>query len=391
MSNIERIKRFASLSDRQNNVLNTDRIMTYDYVDNSDVLIAYGGYDFNKTYEWQELLEINAKAYRGVGLDMTRTVYDPVNHWMRGKVDNWIHFMGVDPDSWEVTQAGETAWISKRPFSTLDQLKKFLPKIPDKEAIRQWYIPFMNNILEIMAAHNIAYIGAVEGPLTDAYTFVGIELFSLLIYDAPEIAEHIITCCGLYGEALTEAYSELEKGVPIQFMGEDIAGSTGPIFNPSYVKENLLHWWRTFAQPIRNRDGIFIFHTDGQYGSLLHLLLEELGAEGLNPIERNNCNDIFEIFEEYPHVSYFGNVCCEVTLPFGNRYDVEDETLELIEKIAPSGRICIGSSSEVHEQIPLLNIETMYSTVHEYGAYPIDVEKIRRRRREISSKLETRK
>jgi hypothetical protein len=216
------------------------------------------------------------------------------------------------------------------------------------------------------------------------------ELFSLLIYDVPEIADHIIECCGAYGETLTQAYTELPGAVPIQFMGEDIAGSNGPIFDPSYIREHALPWWRRFAEPIRNQDGIFIYHTDGQYERLLGLLLEELGAEGLNPIERNGCNDIFAIYEQYPQTAYFGNVCCEVTLPYGNRYDVEDETLELIERIGPTGRICIGSSSEVHEQIPLLNIETMYSTVHEYGTYPIDIDRIRRRRGEISSRLETR-
>ncbi|MDD4220077.1 MAG: uroporphyrinogen decarboxylase family protein [Sphaerochaetaceae bacterium] len=391
MTNIERINKFVSFQDRQKGILNTDRIMTYDYVDNSQVLIAYGGYDRNKTYEWEELLELNARAYRGVGLDMTRSVYDPVNHWMRSKVDNWIHFMGVDKDSWEVQQGGDTAWIAKRPFTNLEQLKGFLPKIPNKQEVREWYIPFMSNVLETMLAQDVVYIGAVEGPLTDAYTFVGIELFSLLIYDAPEIVEHIITCCGIYGETLAQAYTELPGAVPVQFMGEDIAGSNGPIFNPSFIRDNLLHWWRRFAKPIRSQDGVFVFHSDGQYGQLLKLILDELEAEGINPIERNRCNDIFTIFEEYPQTSYFGNVCCAVTLPYGNRYDVEDETLELIEKIGPKGRICIGSSSEVHEQIPLLNIETMYATVHEYGTYPIDVDRIRRRRDEISPHLTTRK
>ncbi|MDY0287912.1 MAG: uroporphyrinogen decarboxylase family protein [Sphaerochaeta sp.] len=391
MNNLERIRQFATITDRQKDILNTDRIMTYDYVDNTDVLVAYGGYDRNKTYGWQELLEINARAFRGIGLDMTRSVYDPVHHWMRGKVDNWIRFLGVDQDSWEVEQGGETAWIAKRPFSTLEELKKFLPKMPDRNAIREWYMPFMGNILKTMEDQDVVYIGAVEGPLCDAYTFVDLELFSLLIYDAPDVVKHIIDCCGVYSETLAQAYTELSGAAPIQFMGEDIAGSTGPIFRPDFVEESVLHWWKRIAAPIRNQDGIFIFHTDGQYGKLLDLILGKLGAEGLNPIERNRCNDIFSIYEQYPKVSYFGNVCCAVTLPYGNRYDVEDETLELIEKIGPTGRICIGSSSEVHEQIPLINIETMYAAVHEYGTYPIDIDRIQRRRSEISSHLATRK
>ena len=77
-------------------------------------------------------------------------------------------------------------------------------------------------------------------------------------------------------------------------------------------------------------------------------------ADGLNPIERNGCNDIFAIREAYPDKLLFGNVCCAQTLPHGTSYDVEkDETLELIEKIGPQRGIFIGSSSEVHDLVPV--------------------------------------
>ena len=92
----------------------------------------------------------------------------------------------------------------------------------------------------------------------------------------------------------------------------------------------------------------------------------------------------------YPEKLLFGNVCCAVTLPQGNIFDVEDETLELIERLGPQGGIFIGSSSEVHDLVPPENAAKMYETVLEYGAYPIDVERIQRRRREIKSFLKVR-
>jgi hypothetical protein len=65
--------------------------------------------------------------------------------------------------------------------------------------------------------------------------------------------------------------------------------------------------------------------------------------------------------------------------------------LELIEKIGPQGGILIGSSGEVGDLVPPENAVTMYETIHEYGIYPIDVERIRKRRSEIRNKLKTRK
>ena len=49
--------------------------------------------------------------------------------------------------------------------------------------------------------------------------------------------------------------------------------------------------------PLRAEGFKFIFHTDGRYGPALPLILEEFDADGLHPIERNGCNDIFEIRE----------------------------------------------------------------------------------------------
>lgn len=89
-----------------------DRILTWDFMDNLGILEQYGGYKWRETYEWQDILEINVKAFKNIGLDMTRYIYDPVNHWMGSKIVNWIRFFGVNPDNWRVKLASDTAWIA---------------------------------------------------------------------------------------------------------------------------------------------------------------------------------------------------------------------------------------------------------------------------------------
>ncbi|HUT65207.1 MAG TPA: hypothetical protein VMZ05_03550 [Spirochaetota bacterium] len=76
-----------------------DVILTWDFMDNLKILEQYGGYKWRETYEWQDILEINVKAFKNIGLDMTRYIYDPVNHWMGSKIFNWIRFFGVNPDN----------------------------------------------------------------------------------------------------------------------------------------------------------------------------------------------------------------------------------------------------------------------------------------------------
>lgn len=372
MNNLERFKKSIAWEP-------VDRIMTYDLLDNREILIRYGGFDPSKEYSFEELLEVNAKAWKNSGVDATRVVYDPINHWMGAKITNWIRFFGVDPGGWEVRQAGETAWISRRPFRTVRELEKHLPNKPVYEEVRDWYQPVIRQIQQIAAEYDVVFIGAVEGPITDAYTYMDMELFGFAIYDAPELVAHVMDCTGLFSAHIARAYAEVTE-VPMMFMGEDIAGSTGPIFSPKFVRNEGLPRWKWITAPIKEKGYKFMYHTDGRYGNFLPLIFDDLGADALNPIERNGCNDIFAIREQYPDRLLFGNVCCMQTLPHGTLGDVEDETLELIERIGPQAGILIGSSSEVHDYIPVENAVKMYDTVHEYGTYPIDVDRIRARR-----------
>jgi len=367
-----------------------DRILAWDYMDNEAILARYGGYDRGKQYTFEELAEVNVRAFRGIGLDMTRGLYDPVNHWMGAKIKNWIRFFGVDPADWAVSQQGGTAWISKRPFHDLAGLERHLPQPPKLDEVRAWFEPFILFMKDLCDRHDLVWVGGVEWPVCDAYTYTDMELFMRAVYDAPELIAHIMDCTGKFSAYIAQIYAEHATS-PLMFMGEDICGRTGPFLSPAFLREQGIPRWRWIQEPIRAKGYKFLFHTDGRYGAALPLILEEFGADGLHPIERNGCNDIFEIQRRYPEKFLFGNVCCAETLPRGNTDDVEDETLELIERLGATGRVFLGSSSEVHDLVPPEHAEMMYRTVHEYGVFPIDVERIRRRRRDIADRLYTRR
>ena len=42
----------------------TDRILTYDYLDCRQILIDHGGFDATRSYSFEELIEVNGKAWR---------------------------------------------------------------------------------------------------------------------------------------------------------------------------------------------------------------------------------------------------------------------------------------------------------------------------------------
>jgi hypothetical protein len=106
---------------------------------------------------------------------------------MGSKIVNWIRFFGVNPDNWKVEQAGDTAWIAQRPFKDLKGLEKNMPNPPKMDEVREWYEPFIRDIKEVYDSYDLVFVGGVEGPVTDAYSFMDMELFALGIYDAPEL------------------------------------------------------------------------------------------------------------------------------------------------------------------------------------------------------------
>ncbi len=341
-----------------------DRLMTYDLIDHAEILRRFGGEG--------DLLERNARMCRRVGLDATRYIHDPEHHWLGAKIKNWIRFFGVNPDNWQVTETGGTAWISQRPFHDLHGLERHMPNPPKKSEVEGWYKPEIRKIKAMYDSYDVVFIGAVEGPLTDAYTYTDMTLFCEAIYEAPELVDRLIEVCGTFSQYIAEVYAE-NPSAPLLFMGEDVAAKHGPIFSPDFIRRKALPLWKRIAKPVKDKGFKFLYHTDGRAKEVLPIVVNELGADGFNPIERNGCNDIFEIRRLYPRTLLFGNVCCEVTLPYGSPEDVERETLEIIEKIGPQGGIFIGSSSEVHDLVPVENALRLYETVHRFGKYPIHI------------------
>ena len=155
-----------------------DRLMTYDRLDNRALLEQFGGEG--------DLIERNARMASRIGLDVTRRIQDPDHHWMNDKVKNWIRFLGAPPEGWEVTEGGGTAWLSKRPFHDLKGLEKNMPRMPRKDEVAEWYKPRIKAIKEVYDAFDVVFIGAMEGPISDSFTYMDMTLFCEAIYDAPE-------------------------------------------------------------------------------------------------------------------------------------------------------------------------------------------------------------
>lgn len=349
------------------NFENPEVIVTYDFIDNNALLRRYGE-------DEKDLVVRTAKMLRNIGLDATRYIHNPTRPWMYDKVDIWGKFIGIDPSEWGVSMGGQTAWISKRPFDDLKGLEKHMPKMPKKEEVAEWWVPAVNRIKEVFHEHDLVWVTAIEGALTEAYMYASFELLFKAMYQAPELMKELLNVFTRWGEIISELHAE-NPSSPVFFQNDDICGTTGPFVSPDFLREEMVPRWNRVYTPAREKGLKCIFHTDGNAHPVMDLLVSELQISGFNPIDQAGM-DIRKLRKDYPNLLLFGNVDCAFTLPDGTVQDVVEETKSLLRDIAPSGGLFLGSSSEIDQDVPPENAVAMYQTAKKYGRYPIDVDSL---------------
>jgi hypothetical protein len=178
--------------------------------------------------------------------------------------------------------------------------------------------------------------------------------------------------CGTFSQYIAEVFAE-NPSAPLLFMGEDIGSSHGLICSPDFIRHKALPIWKRIARPIKEKRFKFLYHTDGRAKEILPIIVNEFGAEGFNPMEwlQRHLRDPAQL----PRALAFrqrllrDHAALRHTGAGGARNSGVDR------KNRPQGGILIGSSSEVHDLVPVENALRMYETVQRYGRYPIKVSK----------------
>ncbi len=103
-----------------------------------------------------------------------------------------------------------------------------------------------------------------------------------------------------------------------------------------------------------------IFHSDGDVREILDDLAS-CGIDGLNPLEKAAGMDVYEIRRRHPGLILVGGVDVSRLMPFGTPEEVRRETRRMVAELGSEGRLLIGSSTEIGNDIPLAN----YLAFHE--------------------------
>lgn len=204
--------------------------------------------------------------------------------------------------------------------------------------------------------------GIPAGPaLMGLYGDVGLEYFSYYLADCPDVIIELMERNTVYAERW---YAQLPDahGIEAGFLGDDIAFKSGPLLNPVWMRK---HYFPRLARAIHaaHRRGIkVLFHSDGNLNPILDDLVA-VGIDGLNPIEILAGMDVGEIHQRYPHLFMAGGIDVSQLLPFGTPQAVREAVRRAVD--AAEGRLLVGSSTELNEDVPLVNFLALREAVME--------------------------
>jgi hypothetical protein len=191
---------------------------------------------------------------------------------------------------------------------------------------------------------------------------VGIEQFSYYLADCPAVISESLELQTVYSIELIKHVVESSCPSAV-FLADDIAFKSGTICSLSWMRQEYFPRLKRVIDAWHRRGTKVLFHSDGNLMFILDDLIEA-GIDGLNPIEVMAGMDVGEIHHRYPHLFMCGGIDVSQLLPFGTPQQVRDATIKAIEE--SGGRLMVGSSTEVHDCVPLENYLAMHETVLNY-------------------------
>ena len=198
--------------------------------------------------------------------------------------------------------------------------------------------------------------------LTEMYWQVGMQDFAYLMADHPGIVEEWLEARHR-AELRRVAVIADPALIPIALTYDDIAYKNSTLFSPAWLRR---HWVPRLARlnaAWHDRNTYCLFHSDGRLWGVLDDLVAA-GIDGLNPLEVLAGMTVGEVRRRYPQLFLTGGIDVSQLLPLGTPDEVRAACRTAIAEAEGRGYF-LGSSTELHWDVPLANTMAMFETALE--------------------------
>ena len=336
----------------------TDRVPVYDILQNDAIIEHYA----RRPLTYENGARTVAVAC-GAALDMTRMVGGPQEP---------CEF--VRDDGIQVRQERWTSWLIERPFRTDHEMVAWVEaRVLEAEASnfsRDDAERFFQRIEERWAdfaegdptGRNDSAVYVIESGvgLTEMYWALGMGHFTTLMLEHPDLLEAWLDARHRAELRRVQRIADAEY-IPIALTYDDIAHKTGTLFSPDWLRTLWVPRLKRLISAWRERGVYCLFHSDGNLWGVLDDLVAA-GIDGLNPLETLASMDVAEVRRRYPKLFLAGGIDVSQLLTYANPYEIEAECRRCIKATGGRG-LFIGSTTELHWDVPLDNARAMFDSV----------------------------
>jgi hypothetical protein len=288
----------------------------------------------------------------------------------------------VDEDGFVYRSEWWTKEIRRRPFKSLEEAVELVKR--DIEAIYrslgqqkfchqareqlrlfgEWYAypEEVNRHFERIARKLDGTMMIAPETVPGLYTATnryGFDWFVYLYHDYPELTLQY------YDALIDHELFRIDSFAPthlsqVAFISEAFAFNTGLLWRRKFIQDVIYPRLQKCIDRWKSYGYYVILHSDGNKWPVIPDLIG-MGVDSINPCEPLATMDVARFRREYPDTVIGSMVDCQNLLAFGTPDEIRQATLKAV---ADSGGACtlVGSTSEIHPEIPVENALAMYDT-----------------------------
>jgi hypothetical protein len=298
----------------------------------------------------------------GHTLDMARSTKGP----QQPGLVRWENGVVLQQDRW-------TQWIVERPFQDMPGLVEWIEgeiertraECFDREYVEEFHAS-VRRILGYFAEGDptgrrdpAVYVPTSSVGLTRVYWIPGMEMFSYLLFDYPDLLEEWFEARNESEIRRVAAIADPEL-MPVVLTYDDIAFKTGLLFSPDWLRRSFMPKLKRLVDAWHRRDTICIFHSDGNLWSVMDDLVAA-GIDGLNPLEVTASMTAGEVRRRYPKLFLTGGIDVSQLLVNGTSEEVRAACRQAIDETGGRGYF-LGTTTELNNGVPLPNAQAMFET-----------------------------
>ncbi len=349
-----------------------DRIATYDIIHNVPLIEHLSGGKFNSKNAEDALCSAVSKV-----LDLVRhfSIPDVLELKVEKDEDGFIRKI-----EWWTTH------LLERPFKSMADVIKLVHKdieriydcIDKKKVCKQAQFPsrlfgedyeyleeVKNNFKRISDKLNGTIMVAPESAtlyyMLERY---GIDRWSYLYNDEPELARRLLDALTDYEICRIENFADPEI-TPISFTSDPIGVNDSLMFPLDFILKEILPRTKRIIEKWKSYGYYHIYFADGYKWPILDEVISWGLVDAIDPFEPLAHMDVSKFRKMYPEITICQPIDCQNLLYTGTPEDIWKVTIKAIEDSGEK-RIIIGSSSEIHPNIPIKNAMAMYDAARKY-------------------------